>query len=392
MTGENRNPYNEAYGVHSSAAAPSAPAPGAAAAQVPPAQAAAPAGGSQAAAFTQPFSEGAPAQPAYAAPAPAAAAPAKAKSGKGWIVGIVITISIMLVCIVSVVSCTSTVNSVMNPFSSLSTAKPQTSVYSPSVAIIDIDGTIQYDGTPNSPEGLKDLLDEASDDPDIEAVVLRVNSPGGVATAGEEMAAYVAAFDKPIVVSSASSNHSAAYMISSQADYIFVDKTTSIGSIGVIMQVTDLSGLYEKLGISVDSITSADSKDAGSLARPLTEEERAWYQDMVDQINEVFVQTVSEGRDMSESEVQKLANGMPFTGMDAVENGLADEIGLLDDAVAYASELADYSYALPTVHLSNYSSDLLDLLDMLGAYESDDKAAAALRGILGRSGETGALE
>jgi len=113
MTGENRNPYNEAYGVNSSATAPSAPAPGAAAAQVPPAQAAAPAGGSQAASFTQPFSDGASAQPAYAAPAPAAAAPAKAKSGKGWIVGIVITLSIMLVCIVSVVSCTSTVKSAL---------------------------------------------------------------------------------------------------------------------------------------------------------------------------------------------------------------------------------------------------------------------------------------
>lgn len=119
-----------------------------------------------------------------------------------------------------------------------------------------------------------------------------------MATAGEEMSTYIRDFSKPVVVSSASINASAAYMISSQADYIFTDKTTSIGSIGVIMSVTDLSGLYEKLGISVENITSADAKDSGAGNRPLTEEERAWYQDQVDQINEVFINFVAEGRDM----------------------------------------------------------------------------------------------
>lgn len=391
MTEENRNPYDAAYGAGSPQAGQSAPAYDAAPqpqAQPAPQQVVAPA--QQPAAFSQPFGTGAAAQPAPVTPAAVAAAPQR-KSGKGWIVGIVITLAIMVVCIVSVVSCSSTMSAVMNPFSSLSTTKQQTAIYSPSVAIIEIDGTIQYDGTQNSPEGLKELLDEASADSDIEAVVLRVNSPGGVATAGEEMASYVADFDKPIVVSSASSNHSAAYMISSQADCIFVDKTTSIGSIGVIMQVTDLSGLYEKLGISIDDIVSADSKGAGSGTRPLTEEERAWYQDMVDQINEVFIQTVADGRDMPYDEVAKLATGMPFTGMDAVENGLADEIGLLDEAVAYASELAGYSSELPTVYLSNYSSDLLDLLDVLGASEDGGEAASALRRALEGSEGTGAL-
>lgn len=387
MTEENRNPYDAAYGAGAPQMGQSAPAPACEAAAQPQAQPAS----QQPAAFSQPFSAGASAeQPAPAAPTAIAAAP-QPKSGKGWIVGIVVTMAIMVVCIVSVVSCSSTMGAVMNPFSSLSSAKQQPAVYSPSVAIIEIDGTIQYDGTQNSPEGLKELLDEASADSDIEAVVLRVNSPGGVATAGEEMASYVADFDKPIVVSSASSNHSAAYMISSQADCIFVDKTTSIGSIGVIMQVTDLSGLYEKLGISVDDIVSADSKGAGSGTRPLTEEERAWYQDMVDQINEVFIQTVADGRDMPYDEVAKLATGMPFTGMDAVENGLADEIGLLDEAVAYASELAGCSSELPTVYLSNYSSDLLDLLDVLGASEDGGEAASALRRALEGSEGTGAL-
>ena len=80
---------------------------------------------------------------------------------------------------------------------------------------------------------------------------------------------------KPVVVSSASVNASAAYEISSQADYIYTAKTTAIGAIGTVMQVTDLSGLMEKLGISVDNVTSADSKDSSYGTRPLTEEERA---------------------------------------------------------------------------------------------------------------------
>ncbi len=134
------------------------------------------------------------------------------------------------------------------------------------VAVIDIDSTIQYDGTTNSPDGLKQQLDVAADDSRIIAVVLRVNSGGGVATAGEEMSIYVKEFredtGKPVVVSSASTNASAAYEISSQADYIFTAHTTAIGAIGTAMQLVDYSGLMSMLGISTEDITSAESKDS----------------------------------------------------------------------------------------------------------------------------------
>ena len=233
------------------------------------------------------------------------------------------------------------------------------------VGIISIDGTIQYDGSTSSPEGLKAQLDAAEQNPHIKAVVLRVNSGGGVATAGEEMARYVRDFSKPVVVSCASLDASAAYMISSQADYIYTAETSAVGSIGVIMSVTDLSGLYEKLGISVDNITSADAKDAGGGDRPLTEEERAWYQAQVDQINDVFIATVAEGRSMTEDEVRALATGLTFTGIDAVGNGLADEIGTLEMAVEKAASLAGVADA-DTVYLQDSSSDLGRLLDIMG--------------------------
>lgn len=375
------NVYNETYGAGSPLPGPCSPAYGAAAQAVPEQQAAtaspqqaapAPATG-----FAQPFSD----PHAPAAPQATAATAAARKSGKGWIVGIVVIVAIAVVCIVGIASCSSALSSVMNPFGAISESTSTYSVHEPSVGIIDMDGTIQYDGSACSPEGLKGLLDQAEENDDIVAVVLRINSGGGVATAGEEMSRYVERFSKPIVVSSASTNASAAYEISSQTDMIFVDETTMIGSIGVIMQVTDLSGLYDKLGISVDNITSADSKDAGQGTRPLTEEERAWYQGMVDQINELFVQTVADGRGMKVDEVRKLATGLPFTGADAVENGLADEIGMLEDAVAAAADLAGYG-DLPTVSLTYSGNDLLNLLDMLGYTQSDLGDAAKLQQLI----------
>lgn len=234
------------------------------------------------------------------------------------------------------------------------------------MGIIAIDGTIEYDGSTSSPEGLKAQLDRAEADPNIRAVVLRVNSGGGTATAGEEMSTYVRDFSKPIVVSSASMNASAAYEISSQADYIFTAKTTAIGAIGTAMQLTDISGLLDKLGITIDNVTSSDSKDSSYGTRALTDEERAYYQAMVDQINATFIATVAEGRGMTEEEVRALATGLTFTGMDAVDNGLADEIGTLEDACDKAAGLAGVATGYRTMYLQPEVSDLSALMSLMG--------------------------
>ena len=234
------------------------------------------------------------------------------------------------------------------------------------VGVITIDGTIDYDGSTASPEGLKAQLDRAENNPHIKAVVLRVNSGGGTATAGEEMACYVNDFSKPVVVSSASVNASAAYEISSQADYIFTAKTTAIGAIGTAMQVTDLSGLLDKLGISVENITSAESKDSSYGTRPLTEEERAYYQAMVDTVNETFMEAVASGRSLPIDRVRELATGLTYTGIDAVQNGLADEIGTREDAIAKAAELAGMR-TYTVVSLEPESDDLSDLVGLLSS-------------------------
>lgn len=313
----------------------------------------------------------APGQPLPPSMAPAAPQPA-ASGGRGWVVALVAVVLLAVVCLAGIFSCSSTLTALSDPFSGPSSS--QAPLASDAIGIIELDGSIAYDGSLCSPEGLKAQLDRAEANDHIKAVVLRVNSGGGTATAGEEMAAYVRDFPKPVVVSSAAINASAAYEISSQADYIYVAQTTSIGSIGTALQVTNVGELLEKLGISVENITSADSKDASYGTRPLTEEERAYYQAMVDQINGTFIKAVAEGRGMSEAEVRKLATGLPFTGIDAVGNGLADELGSLEDAVAKAASLAG-SGTDETVYLYASPSNISSLLDLMSESRNDGRAS-----------------
>ncbi len=161
-------------------------------------------------------------------------------------------------------------------------------------------------------------------------------------------------------------------MISSQADYIFTAKTTAIGAIGVIMSGDRPVGALREAGhLRRERHLGRLPRTPAPATRPLTEEERAWYQDQVDQINEVFINFVAEGRDMPVEEVRALATGLTFTGMDAVENGLADELGTLETAVAKACELAGIADA-DTVYLQSSTSDLSRLLDIMGTEDSLD--------------------
>lgn len=345
--------------------------------QTQPAHGAQPQGFQQPYTQQQPYAQSAYAQQAYAAGAHAGAASASRKGGKAiWVVLGIILFAIVFVFTIGALSCSHMVSSISAP-----TQDCAALTTGDSVGVIDMAGTIQYDGTSCSPEGLRELLNQAEENPDIKAVVLRVDSGGGTATAGEEMAAYVRDFSKPIVVSSASMNCSAAYEISSQADYIFVNETTAIGAIGTIMQSTDISELLDKLGISVDNIASADSKDSSYGTRPLTDEERAYYQELVDTINETFINSVAEGRDMTVEEVRALATGMQFAGTVAVENGLADEVGIYEDALDKAAQLGgieSFDGAYDVVSLTQSPSDLSALMDLLGTSESSSAAEMLL--------------
>lgn len=305
---------------------------------------------------------------------PAGAVPPKGNGGR---VAAIVILCILVVIALVGFSCSAAIGGMTDVLSGEGDASSITQATSPSAVVIDIDSVIDYDGSACSPDGLSSRLRAAQADEQVKGVILRVNSGGGTATAGEEMARMVAEFPKPIVVVSAATNASAAYEISSQADRIFCAKTTSIGAIGVVLQVTDLSGLYEKLGIDVETIVSADSKDAGYGNRPLTDEEREWYQAMVDEIDADFVQTVASGRGMTIAEVKELANGLPYTGSQAVENGLADEIGYFEDALAYLSDLVGESDGLSTLSYEPSSSSLDLLLGLLSQSGSAASSNAA---------------
>ena len=309
------------------------------------------------AAASRPAPASAPA-PSAAAPVPApASAPAAAfapaapaaKGGRGWIVAIVVVLCLTGLAVWGISSCSRMLG--LGPSSSAIT-------HDNTVAVINLDSSIRYDGSSCSPEGFGELLYEAQSNDRVKAVVLRVNSGGGTAAAGEEMSGLLRDFPKPVVVSSASINASAAYEISSQADYIYVAKSSEVGSIGTAIELMDYSGLMDMLGIHSDVITSSDGKDSSYGLRPLTDEERAHYQHMVDQINRTFIETVALGRDMTIAEVEALATGMTYTGIDAVENGLADEIGTREDALNKAAALAGLeSYYVAELSIGSYDLD-----------------------------------
>ena len=145
------------------------------------------------------------------------------------------------------------------------------------------------------------------------------------------------------------------------------------------MQITDMSELLGKLGIDVENVTSSSSKDSTYGTRALTEEERAYSQAMIDQINETFIQTVAEGRNMSVEEVRALATGLTFTGADAVENGLADEVGTLEDAVDKAASLAGASNYTTVALAPDSSYDLASLFGLASGTDSSQVLGELLK-------------
>lgn len=215
------------------------------------------------------------------------------------------------------------------------------------VGIIHVDGVIAAgDGGLFSAGGadqLQEDLRRAKDD-DIKALVIRINSPGGSAAASQEIyqeIERVRESGKVVVVSMADMAASGGYMIACAADHIVANPASITGSIGTIMDVSSMEGLYDLLGIEYDVIKSGPHKDALNPGRTLTEEERAIFQDMIDDIHTQFVDLVSERRSLSREDVLTLADGRILTGRQAVDAGLVDQLGNLYDAIDIAAEMAD---------------------------------------------------
>ena len=223
------------------------------------------------------------------------------------------------------------------------------------VAVINIEGTIvcgadskenlfnQANGV-TSGSIMKQIREAAADD-SVKALLLRIDSGGGSATAAEEVGRELIRFKeeakKPIVATMGNTGASAAYWIAACAsDKIYANATTLTGSIGVYIPYMNTEELFKKIGITSDKIKSGPYKDIMTNDRPMTKEEKEILQNIVDEIYDQFVYTVSAGRKMETSKVRAIADGRIYTGRQAKNIGLVDELGDYYDALAAAGALA----------------------------------------------------
>jgi protease-4 len=217
------------------------------------------------------------------------------------------------------------------------------------VAVIRLSGIIADSGQPGlltiggiSPELVREYLKMAERDSGVKAVVLRIDSPGGSAAASQEIASSIRRFKestgKPVVVSMGDMAASGGYYISAHADSVVANPSTLTGSIGVISQFIYIEGLLEKLGLELETIKTGRHKDMGVW--PLTEEQRQIMQGITDDLYNQFVSAVAEGRGLPMERVTELATGQLYTGTQALDLGLVDELGDLDTAIEVAASLA----------------------------------------------------
>ncbi|MCD6527326.1 MAG: signal peptide peptidase SppA [Desulfuromonas sp.] len=224
------------------------------------------------------------------------------------------------------------------------------------VGVIEISGTIT-----DSKSVIDDLL-EFSKNKSIKAIVLRVDSPGGGVGPSQEIHAEVVRIKeiKPVIVSMGSVAASGGYYVAAPADKIFANPGTITGSIGVIMEFTNVVALMDKVGLKTSVVKSGIHKDIGSAVRTMTVEERELLQGLIDDVHSQFVAAVSSGRDIDEIKVREFADGRIFTGRQAQQLGLVDELGGLQAAIREAGRMAEIQGTPKVVYPEEPRVNLID--------------------------------
>ncbi len=222
-------------------------------------------------------------------------------------------------------------------------------VSKPHTAVIEIKGEIAA-GAEASAEQVVSSLRSALEDSGTQGVVLLINSPGGspvqAGIINDEIRRLRAKHNKPVYAVVEETCASAAYYIAAGADKIFVDKASIVGSIGVLMDGFGFTGLMDKLGVERRLMTAGENKGFLDPFSPQTDKQRAFAQSMLDQIHQQFIAVVKEGRGNRLKESPEMFSGLFWTGQQAVEMGLADQLGSLDFVareVIKAEDLVDYT-------------------------------------------------
>ena len=230
------------------------------------------------------------------------------------------------------------------------------------LAIIEIAGSIDD----AKAEGINKRIVQASLDASVKGVLLRIDSPGGTVTASDRLWRDVQTRltgRKPVVVSMGSRAASGGYYIACAGDALFAEPSTITGSIGVILEIPQIAGLLDKVGVDFATLATGKFKDAGSIYRPITDEERQRFLKSIDQSYQRFLRVVAQGRKMELSQLKPLADGSVFNGEEALENGLVDFLGYQDDALRHLLKLARLEEA-QVIRYAN-PGDFTDLLGLL---------------------------
>lgn len=243
------------------------------------------------------------------------------------------------------------------------------------IAVLPIEGTIQASSTESSMYGtpvgydhdmLMEYVNLLIKNDNNKGIILSLDTPGGTVYEADELylklMEYKEKTGRPIWAYMKSQCCSGGVYLASSADEQYANRICNTGSIGVIMSTYDLSELYEKLGVKEVNIVSAENKDMGSMGKPMTAEQKAIYQSIVDEYYNQFVDIVAKGRDMSVDEVKKLADGRIYTASQAVENGLIDGIKTEEEFETYVKEQSGVNTFYEPATVTDYWSMLFGSL------------------------------
>ena len=271
-------------------------------------------------------------------------------------------------------------------------------VAKPSVGLIEVSGAITDSGASSllggTSGGAREFIREvetARQDDDIKAVVIRINSPGGAASASQEMYEAVMRLrkEKPVICSMGDVAASGGYYTAAACTKIYANRATTTGSIGVITELLNYQELFDKIGIDEAIIKSGKFKDTGNPARPLTPEERQLFQGLINNLYNQFVNDVVAGRKeatggkLTREKLLKLADGRVYTGEQAAKNGLIDETGNLYTAVRFAANAGGLDEDAPVTPLSGGGG--------LGSLFGANSAVGGLSEIAGAAFARGAM-
>ncbi|MBI2152491.1 MAG: signal peptide peptidase SppA [Candidatus Rokubacteria bacterium] len=231
------------------------------------------------------------------------------------------------------------------------------------VAVVELEGIIIQS------EPIVRELNEHRENPSVRAVVVRVNSPGGVVAPTQEIYSAIQRVrksGKPVVASLGSVAASGGYYVATAADRIYASPGTLTGSIGVIMQMANVEGLLKKVGVDLVVVKAGQYKDIGNFARAMTPEERRILQSLLDDVYNQFVDAVARGRKLDRATVEAFADGRIVSGKQAQQLKMIDALGGLDEAIEDAARLAGLP-PKPRLILPRKRFSLSDLLkDQLG--------------------------